>query len=99
MTTQNWLMVNELTNVLDNIVLWDGNFENWTPPSGYLMLPENTTLIKNWEWDVASETWILAITGSASVGDTWDGTYIITNDPQPTLPPTAQPTVSGAQTL
>lgn len=99
MAIQNWLMVNETTNILDNITLWDGNPETWTPPAGYLMLVEATTPAKNWVWNDATATWVLEVSGTASIGDTWDGTYIITNDPQPVDPPPAQPVVSGAQTL
>lgn len=98
MTTQTWLMVNETTNVVDNIVLWDGDTATWVPPAGYLMLVEATTPCKNWDWDEATSTWVLVVEPPAAIGDTWDGTYIVTSDPQPIDPP-AQPTVSGAQTL
>ena len=99
MTVQNWLMVNKSTNILDNIVMWDGNPATWTPPAEYLMLVEATTPCKNWAWDEATSAWVLVVEPPASIGDAWDGTYIVTNDPQPIDPPPAQPTVSGAQTL
>jgi hypothetical protein len=93
MSAQNYCMVNEATNVCDNVVLWDGNTETWTPPAGYLMLPQTSTPAKTWVWTV--DAWVLAIEGQGQIGYTWDGTYLITNEPQPTQP---MP-VEGAQTL
>jgi hypothetical protein len=96
MSTQNYCMINEATNVCDNVVLWDGNPDSWTPPAGYLMLVQATTPAKTWGWDTQTMAWVLVDdTGNGQIGFTWDGTYLITNEPQPTEPPT----VEGAQTL
>jgi hypothetical protein len=41
-------------------------------------------------------TWVLVDDmGDGQIGFTWDGTYLITNEPQPTEPPT----IEGSQTL
>ena len=93
MSAQNYCMVNEATNVCDNVVLWDGNPESWTPPAGYLMLPQVTTPAKDWMW--VDNAWVLAVGGYGQIGFTWDGTYLITNEPQPT----EQLPIEGAQTL
>ena len=96
--TQNYCMVNETTNICDNITLWDGNPDTWTPPPGYLMLVQATTPAKVWVWDATGEVWTIeAQEGQGQIGFTWDGTYLTTNDPMPAPPP--QPTVDGAQTL
>jgi hypothetical protein len=93
MSAQNYCMVNEATNVCDNVVLWDGNPNTWAPPAGYLMLVQATTPAKNWVW--IDDSWVLEVSGEGQIGYTWDGTYLITNEPQPTEPPT----IEGAQTL
>jgi hypothetical protein len=93
MSAQNYCMVNEATNVCDNVVVWDGNPDTWTPPAGYLMLVQATTPAKNWVWSI--DAWVLEVSGEGQIGYTWDGTYLITNEPQPIKPPTTE----GAQTL
>lgn len=95
MSAQNYCMVNEATNVCDNVVVWDGNPDTWTPPAGYLMLVQATTPAKTWGWDTQTMAWVLEVSGEGQIGYTWDGTYLITNEPQPTEPPTT----TGAQTL
>lgn len=98
MTTQNYCMVNNETNICDNVCVWDGNPNTWTPPANYLMLVQATTPAKVWEWDLATETWSLGIEmGEGQIGFSWDGTYLITNQVQPTVAP--QPISQGAQTL
>lgn len=93
MTAQNYCMVSEATNVCDNVVLWDGNPNTWTPTAGYLMLAQVTTPAKDWMW--VDNAWVLAVGGCGQIGYTWDGTYLVTNEPQPTQP---MP-IEGAQTL
>lgn len=106
MTTQNYVMVNEQTKVADNVCLWDGNTETWQPPAGYLMLVQATTPSKEWSWDSATQTWNLAETvGTGGIGYTWDGTYLITDQPMPepdadkTIIGGTQPATTGTQTL
>lgn len=96
MSNQNYCMVNTETNICDNICVWDGNPDTWTPPPHYLMLVQATTPAKVWDW--TGTEWVLQNElGAGSIGFTWDGTYLTTSDPMP-LPP-IQPAVNGAQTL
>jgi hypothetical protein len=96
MTTQNYCMVNQTTNVCDNVCIWDGNPNTWTPPANYLMLVQATTPAKIWTWNAADKVWQLTVqVGEGGVGFTWDGTYLTTNAP---MPP-AQPETTGTQTL
>ena len=98
MTVQTYFMVNEATNVCDNTVMWDGNPDTWTPPAGYLMLVRDTTPAKVWELNTDKTAYVLTVyMGEGQIGYTWDGTYLITNDPQPAAP--VQPTTTGTQTL
>lgn len=98
--TQNYCMVNQ-ENLCDNVVLWDGNMDQWTPPPGYTMLVQATTPTKDWVWDEATKTWVFGSTeiGNGGIGFTWDGTYLI--QPEPPIPTAEnpQPLSSGTQTL
>lgn len=99
MTTQNYLMINESTNVVDNVCLWDGNPDTWQPPAGYLMLVQATTMALVWIWDSAIPDWVLSQQmGQGQIGFTWNGAECVTNDPKPE-PPQPQPVTQGTQTL
>lgn len=84
-------------NVVTNIVLWDGNIQTWQPPVGAIMLERATTPVMVWKFlEVIAEEEIAGHTvitgewkyveeiGLGSVGFTWDGTKLITNEPDPT---------------
>lgn len=90
-------MVNESTSICENVVVWDGDTNTWTPPQNYLMLAQETTPAKNWSWNESTSDWELTVQGSGDIGFTWDGTYLITNQPKPQPP--VQSEVTGAQTL
>lgn len=88
MATQNYCMINQTTNVCDNVCVWDGNTNTWTPPAGYLLLVQATTPAKIWQLDSDTQTWgLVIIVGVGGVGFTWDGTYLNTNQPEPPPPP------------
>ena len=89
-------MINESTNVVDNICLWDGDTSTWQPPAGHLMLVQATTMALVWVWDAAITDWVLAQQlGQGQIGFTWNGTECVTNVPKPA----PQPTTQGTQTL
>ena len=74
MTIQNYCMVNTETNICDNICVWDGNPDTWTPPSNYLMLVQATTLTKIWVLNVENTEYVLIDSvGDADIGFTWNG--------------------------
>ena len=99
MTTQNYLMINQSTNVVENVCLWDGNSSTWQPPAGYLMLIQATTMALVWVWDKPVDDWVLTQQmGQGQIGFTWNGSECVTNEPKPEKPST-QPEVTGAQTL
>lgn len=100
MTTQNYCMVNGQTGVCENVTVWDGNTETWQPPDNYIMLPQETTPAKTWAWNSETNAWALSVEGMGQIGFTWDGVYLITNEPEPTnVAAPNQPTVTGVQTL
>lgn len=101
MTVQNYLMINQSTNVVDNVCLWDGNPDTWQPPAGYLMLAQSTTMALVWFWDAPIKDWVLVQrVGEAQIGFTWNGTECVTNEPKPApLPASEQPVSQGTQDL
>jgi len=93
---QNYCMINTETNVCDNVCIWDGNPETWAPPPNYLMLVQKDTPAKTWQ--LTGDQYELVVTmGVGSIYFTWDGTYLITNEPQPEPP--SQLVTSGVTDL
>jgi hypothetical protein len=42
-----------LDDLVENVVVWDGNTETWQPPPEYLMeiIPEGLLVSVGWGWD------------------------------------------------
>ena len=98
MTTQNYLMINQSTNTVENVCLWDGNPNTWQPPAGYLMLVQATTMALVWVWDKPIDDYVLGQEmGGGQIGFNWNGTECVTNEPKPAKP--VQPQTTGAQDL
>lgn len=95
MTTQNYLVVEN--NVVTNIVVWDGNTQEWQPPADATMLVQATTPAMVWEYDATTKTYVLTeVIGAGAIGFTWNGSVLTTNQPQPIVP--AQPKTTGTTT-
>lgn len=92
MTTENYLVVEN--NVVTNVVVWDGNPDTWTPPTDATMLVQSTT--NAWIWvpviDPVTKmptAWnFTEVMGAGSIGFTWNGSVLTTNQPEPIIPPT-----------
>lgn len=100
MTIQAYCIIEN--NVVTNVVMWDGDVNTWAPPAGSVWVVQATTPSQNWVWDSSVRDWVLVeIVGGGSVGFTWDGTMLTTNEPKPAAAQIApdQPAVTGAQTL
>jgi hypothetical protein len=79
MTTQNYLQIQN--DVVTNIVIWDGG-SDWTPPADATMLVQATTPAMTWQWN--GTDWVLTeVVGAGSIGFTWDGSILTTNQPKP----------------
>ena len=99
MTVQNYLVINESTNVVDNICLWDGDPDTWQPPANYLMLVQAITPALVWLLDTTIEDYVLTQEmGGGGIGFSWNGAECVTNEPKPPKPED-QPTTGGTQTL
>ena len=46
-----YALVDDNTNIVENIIMWDGNTETWQPPVGfYTVLLENTEAGIGWSY-------------------------------------------------
>ena len=91
-------MINNSTNVVDNVCLWDGNPDTWQPPQNYTMLVQATTPAMVWEPNADNTDYVLTEQiGQGQIGFTWDESVLTTNEPKPEIP--AQPITTGMQTL
>lgn len=95
MTMQNYLMVNESTNVVENCCVWDGNPDTWQPPTNTLMLVQATTPALVWESVVVDKKIVDFVLveqlGVGAIGFTWNGSILTTNEPKPPIPEPKSP--------
>lgn len=79
-------MINKDTNICENVCVWDGNPNTWTPPSNYLMLVQSTTLSEIWSFNQSLNDYeLIEVLGMGDIGFTWNGSMLITNQPKPTV--------------
>ena len=102
---QNYLIIE--SNVVTNVVVWNGDTNIWTPPQGSLALVQATTPALIWKanYTTTPYSWELGQTvGAGAIEFIWDGTNAVTNEPKPTDPPKLedaapnQPVTSGTVT-
>jgi hypothetical protein len=98
-----YLLVNKSTNIVENIVVWDGG-DGWSPPDECFALLTDITPAKVWIFDEASWDYIESIEmGIGAIGFTWDGVNLLTNQLKPEKPIKAeqktQPESIGIQDL
>lgn len=99
---QNYLIIEQ--NIVTNVCVWDGDTSIWTPPQGSIALIQSTTPALVWQLDSSTKpsTWKLQEQiGAGTIGFTWDGSVLTTNQPEPTpaIPANNQPIVNGVQTI
>lgn len=81
--SQNYLII-DASNVVVNCVMWDGNPETWEPPADTIQLIKATTPAITWVFNQSTMVWEQqTVMGAGSIGFTWDGTTLTTNQPQP----------------
>lgn len=92
------------SNIVTNVVVWNGDTTQWAPPQGSIALVQATTPAMVWELDTTTSpsSYVLKEQiGAGDIGFTWDGSVLTTNQPQP-QPPTPkadQPSTSGTTTI
>ena len=82
---QNYLIIE--SNVVTNVVLWDGDTTVWAPPSGSISLIQATTPALVWRAVIAdnkvTDYVLVEVLGAGDIGFTWDGSVLTTNEPKP----------------
>lgn len=85
---QNYLIIEN--NIVTNVVLWNGDTSQWTPPQGSIALIQATTPAMIWEPVIVDKKitdYVLTEQiGAGSIGFTWDGTVLTTNESKPPIP-------------
>lgn len=76
--------------VVDNISIWDGDVNTWTPPADATMLIQATTNAIIWTAVITDKKitdWVLTeVMGAGDIGFTYNGTLVTTNQPKPAIP-------------
>jgi len=87
MTTQQYFIVQN--NVVTNLVVWDGDTNSWQPPADATMLIQTETNALVWELNTDTPpVYVLTeVLGAGSIGFTWDGSVLTTNQEQPVVLP------------
>ena len=84
----NYLVIE--SNIVTNVVVWDGDTSIWTPPASSIVLVQLTTPAMIWQAvivdGVITDYILVESVGSGSIGFTWNGTAVITNQPKPKIP-------------
>ncbi len=71
-------------NVVDNVVLWNGNPAIWKPLAGCTYVLQDTTPSRIWKWNKDQNDWVLVDTlGHGSIGFIWDGAVLTTASSKP----------------
>lgn len=87
MAIQNYLIVEN--NIVTNNVVWDGNPDTWQPPVDSVQLVQATTPAMIWDPILVDEKitgWVLGEhIGYGTIGFTWNGTILMTNQPEPSV--------------
>jgi len=98
MTTQQYLEVDNSSNIVINSVIWDGDTNTWQPPANLIMLIQATTPAMIWQLNSEKTAYVLTeVVGAGQIGFTWNGTVLTTNEPQPANPK-PQPVTTGTVT-
>jgi hypothetical protein len=85
MTNQDYLIIEN--NVVTNSIMWDGDVQNWTPPTNSILVVQSETQAMVWVADASIKDFKLEQRlGAGRIGYTWDGNILTTNEPKPVLP-------------
>lgn len=96
---QNYLIIQN--NIVTNIVFWNGDTTQWTPPADSIALIQITTPALIWQLNPDTKVYeLVQVDGFGNIGFIWDGSVLTTNEPQPKplVLPQDQPSTIGTQT-
>jgi hypothetical protein len=87
MTIQNYILINKATNVVENIIVWDGDTKAWMPSEELLVLVNDQTPAIIWDLNADKTDYeLIEKLGFAEKDFTWDGTVCKTNQEKPIKP-------------
>lgn len=79
---ENYVLVDNQTNIADNVVVWDGNTQEWSPPASHIALAQSITPRLIWvQNEQTKELEQIEVIGSGSIGDSWNGEKLIQPHP------------------
>lgn len=88
MTNKTYLILKN--NIVQNICIWDGNTDTWTPPTDDLLLVQDETISMLWNAirvdEKITDFVLKEFIGCGDIGFTWDGKVLTTNEPKPNIP-------------
>lgn len=80
---QNYIVIKD--GVAIDAIVWGGNIDSYTPPTGAVALQIDMTPALNWDFDDASHDFVLRETGVGCIGYTFDNGILVTNLPKPEM--------------
>lgn len=77
-----YFLINKQNSIAENVIEWDGDNNNWSPPDTHLAAPVDTTPAIDWVWDASINEWVSVLgEGNGGIGDSWDGQKLIAQKP------------------
>lgn len=96
MNPKNYLLINRDSNIVENIIVWDGDETKWIPPQEHIALVQEDINAIVWEFnDVAKDYELVEIQGRGAIGFLWNGSVLTTQEPKPEVVQEVAPTYSG----
>ena len=87
-----YLLINKTTNIVENIV--EVADDSWQPSDSFLAVPQDEVIGQVWSFDSDVNDFVVSdLLGSATIGNTYDGSKCITHVLKPT-PVESTPTPS-----
>ena len=89
-----YLLINKTTNIVENIV--EVVDDSWQPSESFLVVPQEEVVGQVWSFDSDANDFVVSdVLGSATIGNTYNGSKCITNLEKPTP---VEPTLTALPT-
>jgi hypothetical protein len=78
-----YLLINKTTNIVENVV--EVADDSWQPSDSFLAVPQDEVIGQVWGFDSDVNDFVVSdVLGSATIGNTYDGSKCITHETKPT---------------
>ena len=79
-----YLLINKTTNIVENIV--EVVDDSWQPSDSFLAVPQDEVIGQVWGFNSDVNDFVVSeVLGSATIGNTYDGSKCLTHETKPTL--------------